>query len=292
MALLAVVAVQTAKLVLASNGVVMGGEPPFAVEFFDLRLLFADLLLLQGVGIIRMEIHNYPSWSISVEFWLYLLFALMTLALRSRTVRIVTSGAIVALCVAWFVAYWANAPEELRTLDTRGMPRGMLSFFQGVLLFHLYRRVGNRLEGGGPMLGLAQVAAVVLALWLVGRQQVLGTAQLAIPFAFALVVFLVLPDRGIGARLLQTRPMQWLGKHSYSIYLTHVPIITVLNWPGQVVPEPAKHLVGLFFLAAVFVTSVLTYRFVEKPWRDRGKVIADRIEAGGGFQRRGDAVSP
>ncbi len=290
-ALLAVVAVQTAKLVLADFGISVGNEPAFAVKFFDLGLLVADLLLLQGVGIIRMELHNYPSWSISVEFWLYALFALMTLAVRSSRVRIVASGLIVALCVGWFAVYWSYAAEELRTLDTRGMPRGMLSFFQGVLLYYLYRRVGGALARAGAALSLAQAGAVLLALWLVARQDVLGTAQLAVPFAFALVVFLLLPDRGLVAELLRTRPMQWLGKHSYSIYLTHVPVLTVLSWPGQAFPEPAKHVVGLIFVAAVFAVSVLTYRYLEKPWRDRGKAISDRIEAGGGFQRRGGEVS-
>jgi peptidoglycan/LPS O-acetylase OafA/YrhL len=290
-AILAVIAVQTAKLVLLNFGVAVGNEPPFSVKFFDLGLLVADLLLLQGVGIIRMEIHNYPSWSISVEFWLYLTFALLTLAVRSRLARIVASIVIVAASVAWFVVYWSYAAPELRTLDTRGLPRGLLSFFQGVLLYYLYRWIGDRLPAGGGLLGIAQVLSVALALWLVARQDVLGTAQLAIPFAFALVVFLILPDRGIVSDALQTRPMQWLGKHSYSIYLTHVPVLTLLSWPGQAFPEPAKHLVGLAFLAGVFGVSVLTYRYIEKPWRDRGKVIADRIETAGSFQRRGDAVS-
>ena len=43
--------------------------------------------------------------------------------------------------------------------------------------------------------------------------------------------------------------------------------------------------------SSVFVASALTYRYVEKPWRDRGKVVSDRIEAGGGSQRRGGALS-
>lgn len=290
-ALLAVVAVQTAKLVLANLGITVGAEPPFGVKFFDLGLLVAEMLLLQGLGIIRMELHNYPSWSISVEFWLYALFALMTLVLRSRRVRIVASAVIVALCVAWFVVYWSYAAVELRTLDTRGMPRGMLSFFQGVLLYYLFRHFGGALARSGRALGVAQVATVLLALWLVARQDVLGAWQLVIPFVFALLVFLILPDRGLVATLLQTRPMQWLGVHSYSIYLTHVPVLTVLSWPGQAVPEPAKHAIGLLYVAGVFAVSVLTYRYIEKPWRDRGKVISDRIEADGSFQRRGDAVS-
>jgi peptidoglycan/LPS O-acetylase OafA/YrhL len=126
----------------------------------------------------------------------------------------------------------------------------------------------------------------------VDRQHLLGTAQLAIPFAFALLVLLLVPDRGIVANLLQTRPMQWLGLHSYSIYLTHVTVLTILDWPGRAVPEPAKHLVGLFYLAAVFVASVLTYRYVEEPWRQRGRRLADRVEAGESFARQGDPRVP
>ena len=93
-------------------------------------------------------------------------------------------------------------------------------------------------------------------------------------------VLVLLPDRGVIANLLQTRPMQWLGLHSYAIYLTHASVQTVLDWPGRVVPEPAKHLVGLLFLVLVLVLSALCHRFVEVPWRDRGKRIAARIETG------------
>jgi peptidoglycan/LPS O-acetylase OafA/YrhL len=312
--LLAVIGIQTVKLVLAHQGIKLGREEPFDFEFFDLKLLGLDVLLLQGVGIIRKEIHNYPSWSISVEFWLYLMFALLMLAVRPRVARIGASALIVAMSVAYFLVYWSSAPEPLRTLDTRGLPRGMLSFFQGVLLFYFYRwfSTGSQAAGhpaarstdrpavhpagraapAGAMLGVAQVGAVFLALYLVDRQHLLGTWQLLIPFAFSLLVLLLLPDRGIIAGLLQTRPMQWLGLHSYSIYLTHVTVLTVLDWPGRAVPEPAKHLVGLLYLALVFGASALTYRYIEAPWRQRGKVLAERVEAGDSFARESDRAVP
>ena len=144
-ALLAVIGIQTAKLVLAHQGIRVGNEEPFGFEFFDLKLLGLDVLLLQGVGIMRKEIHNYPSWSISVEFWLYLMFALLMLAVRPRAARISRASLIVAH-VAWRTSSSTGlrAPEPLRTLDTRGLPRGMLSFFQGVLLFYFYRWFGQR----------------------------------------------------------------------------------------------------------------------------------------------------
>ena len=312
--LLAVVGIQTAKLILGHYGFKLGNEAPFDFEFFNLKLLVLDLLLLQGVGIMRMEIHNYPSWSISVEFWLYLMFALLMLAVRQRGARIVMSAAIVVMSLAYFLVYWSAVPPELQTLDTRGLPRGMLSFFQGVLLFYLYQRLADRLSGADATAGAdghlrspgagsarrlpsglvsaVQVAAAVLALYLVSRQPLLGTWQLVIPFSFTLLVLFLLPDRGVVAALLQTAPMQWLGQHSYSIYLTHVTVLTVLDWPGRVVPEPAKHLVGLVYVVLVFGLSALTYRYIETPWRERGKGIARRIETGGAFTGQVDPTSP
>jgi len=286
--LLAVVSVQTAKWAIGHFGITLGGMPPFAVDFFNPILLVLDVLLLQGVGILRLEIHNYPSWSISVEFWLYLIFALFVLGVRSRLLRITLSLLIVAGCLFHFVELWAQVAPELRTLDTRGLPRGLLSFFQGVLVYFLWSALGGesvacrRPDVDGPIaagvLSGLQLASAWLAFWLVGRQEALGVAQLAIPSAFALLTLTLLPDRGVVAAALNTRPMQWLGRHSYSIYLVHITVQTLLDWPGRVVPEPAKHLVGLLYLALVFGLAMLTYRYVEVPWRDYGKRIARRFE--------------
>jgi peptidoglycan/LPS O-acetylase OafA/YrhL len=277
-------AVQTAKWLLAQRGIVMGGVKPFAVPFFDADYLGLEILLLHGVGIVQRELHNYPSWSISVEFWMYLLFAVAMLLVRADRARMLLGAGIVTACIAWIAAGWSGAPAAAVTLDVQGMPRGLLSFFLGVLVHHGWLRLRATGLGGGlvrrPLvLGAVQLAAALLALALVARQPQLGIGQLVIPFAFALLVLVLLPDHGIVARGLQTRPLQWLGLHSYAIYLTHVTVQTVLDWPGRSLPEPAKHLIGLAFLATVLGLSALCYRFIEVPWRERGRRIAARIEA-------------
>jgi len=275
--LLAVLAVQSAKWLLASQGIHVGGEKPFAVPFFDLDYLGLELLLLQGVGLMTKQIHNYPSWSISVEVWMYLFFGVSMLLVRTRWLRVVFSMAIVALCLVHFISAWSSASAPV-TLDVQGLARGLLSFFLGVLVFYAWTWWPGR---SFVLPSLLQSAALLLALWLVGSQASLGAWQLAIPFSFAVLVFALLPDRGLVAAVLQSAPMQWLGVHSYAIYLTHVAVQTVLDWPGRVVPEPAKHLVGLAFIAGVLLMSVLAHRCVEVPWRERGKRVAARIEAGG-----------
>ncbi|MEO6270749.1 MAG: acyltransferase [Lautropia sp.] len=315
--ILAALGVQTAKWLLARHGVVLGGAAPFAVPFFDPGYFGLEVLLLQGVGILQMEIHNYPAWSISVEFWMYLVFGLVMMLVRTRWLRVAFSLAMVALCVAYFLRIWSSLAPAGVTLDVQGLPRGLLSFFLGVLSCHAWQWIGAGRARAAPTaptasvasvaptsdgraalgiaqvaaLGLAQVAAVGLALFLVGRQDQLGAAQLAIPFAFAGLLLTLLPDRGLIARWLQTRPMQWLGLHSYAIYLTHITVYTVLDWPGRVIPEPAKHLVGLLFVAVVLALSALCYRHIEVPWRERGKRIARRLEHGWAG-RRTPAANP
>ncbi|MGE0312458.1 MAG: acyltransferase family protein [Lautropia sp.] len=279
--------VQSTKLVLSWFGISTGINPPFAVDLFDLKVFILDLFLLQGMGIIRMEIHNFPAWSISVEFWMYLVFAVLFYWIRHAALRVLLSVAIVVACIVHFVDLWAVSPLAERSLDTRGLPRGMLSFFQGVLVFYAWQALPASFRAAlasgrhAPALGIAQVLALLATGWIVGAQAWLGNWQLATPTVFALLVLTLLADRGVVGSLLASAPLQWLGRHSYAIYLTHISVQTLLDWPGRAVPEPWKHFVGLLFVLLVFGLSMLCYRFVEVPWRERGKVVARRLEARG-----------
>jgi peptidoglycan/LPS O-acetylase OafA/YrhL len=74
--------------------------------------------------------------------------------------------------------------------------------------------------------------------------------------------------------------------------LTHVAVQILLDWTGRALPEPVKHLVGLVFVAAVLLLSVLAHLHVEVPWRERGKRIAARLEAGAGAPATVGAPAP
>ena len=77
-------------------------------------------------------------------------------------------------------------------------------------------------------------------------------------------------------RLFSTKVMQNLGDWSFSIYLTHQPLIFVLlKIPAMFgnssapppLDTPAAWVVCLIFVALTLVISSLTYRFVEVPAR-------------------------
>ena len=59
-------------------------------------------------------------------------------------------AAIVAACLAHFIAAWSS-PEVPATLDTHGLPRGLLSFFLGVLVYALAPSRKDRFDAAARM---------------------------------------------------------------------------------------------------------------------------------------------
>lgn len=280
-AIAAVIAVQGAKWAAAQAGIQLGGEPPFSSEFFSLPYLVLELLMLQGMGIMTVALHNYPSWSLSVEFWLYLVFAALFFLVRRRGLRLLLSAAIVLACLVHFLQPMDGLTHRPLAMDVHGLPRGLLSFFIGVLVWHGWTAIRSDSALLPSWLqGALQLVLGTLALLLVAHKPGLGAWVYAIPFVFGLWVWSLLPDRGLVAWLLQTRPLQWLGVHSYSIYLVHVTVLTFFDWPARKFDGPLKYGVVIAFILAVFITSAISYRWIEVPWRERGRRLAAKVEKG------------
>ncbi len=88
-------------------------------------------------------------------------------------------------------------------------------------------------------------------------------------FAFVAAVVVVVavhPAARLSHGVLASRPMIWIGKRSYGIYLWHWPIYLVTR-PGQDIPLTG---IPLFVLrvAITFGIAAFSYRFVEMPIRN------------------------
>ena len=76
------------------------------------------------------------------------------------------------------------------------------------------------------------------------------------------------------ARVLEMRPVAWLGSRSYSLYLTHLPVVLTIayvfkgwSWPGVV----------LIVLASLLMADVF-YRFVERPSTMLARTVGEAVE--------------
>ncbi|HEY2272492.1 MAG TPA: acyltransferase family protein [Jatrophihabitantaceae bacterium] len=87
--------------------------------------------------------------------------------------------------------------------------------------------------------------------------------------AFAAIVLIAIRcavrSGSLFGRVLDIRPVRWIGRRSYSIYIWHWPIAMVTR-PGLDVPGPVV-LVNLARFALILAVSALSYRFIELPLR-------------------------
>ncbi|MBE7941715.1 MULTISPECIES: acyltransferase [Ramlibacter] len=279
--LLCFVALETLKLAAGypqSAATAFTGEnQPFAV--------LTNLLLLQSLGLHHSLTWNGPSWSISTEFWTYLLFALAALWLGLRNSLLVGIALIAPLALSHL------SRSGMDTTYDWGLLRCVFGFALGVACERLYLASTTVAPGRAPSAGmtaveLATVAAVVLFV------SAAGTSALSFmaPFVFAVAVLVFAREGGWVSRLLRWGPLHTLGLLSYSIYLTHFLLVLLLPavvkrvlgqdlWTPMPLADGAwvmafgrndvqGTLLYALLLVATVAFSALTWRFVETPGRE------------------------
>ncbi|MBL1074770.1 acyltransferase [Nocardia sp. 2] len=75
------------------------------------------------------------------------------------------------------------------------------------------------------------------------------------------------------------RPLLFLGRISYSLYLIHALILDGPRWTTSVAGIPAPWLTLCTWVAAAILIAALTYRTIEKPFHNLGHRMIARIDA-------------
>lgn len=240
-------------------------------------------LFLQTVRLGPELTWNFPSWSISAEIWTYLVFALVAVMTAGRPGRRAAVAGIIVV-VAWVVLLVDPTGRGMISTDVFGIVRCFLGFFSGVVAEWLHRRgsfrtlIDGRAEVPTALAGLAIV-------WITASQ---AEARYAAPLVFMMLVFAHAGDRGLVSRFMATSPMQWLGRLSYSIYLTHLFLVAyVVPRLSQIVDGLTsgnvllrEAIVAAIYIALVMAFSLATWRFIELPGQRLAATIAARIGRG------------
>lgn len=90
-----------------------------------------------------------------------------------------------------------------------------------------------------------------------------------------MVIAACVQSRGIIARVLSAKPLVWVGKRSYSIYLWHYPLLLLMNPVANISDTPWwQYMVQVAIVVAV---AEFCYEFIETPFRKGalGKLVSD-----------------
>jgi len=241
----------------------------------SLAALGANVLLVHGLHTLSSLSWNLPSWSISCEFAVYILFGL--LALGGMLSRQLCVFVITPVCIALYGAL-ALSLGTLNASYDWGIVRAIGGFFLAPLLIVL----GRGVPAPSRALGLAEIAAAAGAIAIMAVATG-AMVVLVIPLLF-LAVCLLQTDEGPVARILQSAAIQYLGRISYSIYMVQMVVLlaasitlkrvfkvdwsTIDPWIGDVMV--------LAIAGGVVAAASVTFRLIEEPGRALGRLIAAR----------------
>jgi peptidoglycan/LPS O-acetylase OafA/YrhL len=231
--------------------------PPPGEAVPDPHSVVANALLVQNV--FPAATPNRSFWSIAIEAQLYVLFPLLLLVVRRR-------GAVVmAAAVTLLVALVGIAVPHIARLDafaTQSPPDLAALFALGMVAAGIVAAGERRRSWPWAWFALAAAAPVLATIWWQGSVWTLDSllwVDIALGPAIAcLLAALVTGRPALLVRLLDTRPLRSLGLSSYSLYLTHGPIVVVLY--EKVVAGRVGH-GGPSFLLALAVVVPATVLF-------------------------------
>jgi peptidoglycan/LPS O-acetylase OafA/YrhL len=227
----------------------------------------ADIPMVQNWG--PWNTVNLPSWSISAEFFSYLLFPFLVsffLYRSPRTFAIAGSLCVAALTALFVYAIEYNDPLKLFD-DTIGIPslvRCVSEFSLGLVAYRaLSTPLGTTVRNSPWMAYILGGALFILFL--------MRFTDLAIILLIPFFIIALSGRDNLISQFLGSRPMEYLGVLSYSIYLLHYLFNAPLGWFDRFARHHGSrhsHSVAtLLVLPLLFAVSTLTYRFIERPGR-------------------------
>lgn len=260
---------------LATIALLKGVDPEssragyFLLDNNDGEHFLLNLLMLNQSGLQEGWSFNTPSWSISSEFIVNIIFLLFIGAgARVRVVLGVCSA--VALAVAYYMtgAQLIQGDLVLGFIDTN-LARCILGFGIGVSIYlgldrlnFGYWLVARHLRT--TVLGIGFIGAFVVIMIASERQPPVWHYLVSIFISAGCVCFV--PYTQIFRNALAVKPLVYLGDISYSVYLVHYPVqIALYATATRYMDESIllSPITFLTYLGVVLGISALTHRHVE-----------------------------
>ncbi|MTJ84223.1 MAG: acyltransferase [Telmatospirillum sp.] len=202
----------------------------------------SNLFLLQALHLHQVATWNSPSWSISTEFYTYLIFAVFVVAAHRRTAAAVTVAALISIFGATVVLFFSR--HQIDTTFDFGFFRCLYGFFCGVIAYFIANRAARRISLGPTAATGTELGACIAVVAFVTKAG-LGPASLFAPLVFMTAVIVFSFEAGLLSRMLSAPPFAFLGRLSYTMYIAHAFFLVLA---GRVMRVAQTRLEGLTYI--------------------------------------------
>jgi peptidoglycan/LPS O-acetylase OafA/YrhL len=241
----------------------------FGRSVVSVCLFTSNIFFNREIGYFTSNTETWPlihTWSLAVEEQFYLLFPILLLFSRALSTRslILLLAALSAVSVGW--ADWQSRVDpqsDFYLLPTRAWELGF-----GAIVALIPRdklALDSRLSDALSLIGLSLLACAIF--YFRPDMPLPGLWSLAPAGGSALLIAFATAETKCG-RWLGARPLVGLGLVSYSAYLWHQPLFAFARFRFAV---PAGGWLMLASSAVAFAMAWASWRFVERPFRDRAR---------------------
>jgi len=285
-----------ARRILPALFVVMAACVPFAYSLLspdDLKdfaqslaaiALFCSNVLFWGEsGYFDTQAELKPllhTWSLAVEEQFYVVYPLLLLAAwrlgRNCLLAMIGVISVVSLC---------TSVVEVRDYPTAAfylLPSRAWQLLVGAITAFAtgqWKRVADRSPSGrlaGEAVGWGGLAMILTALFTFDERTPFPGLNAALPTLGTALVLLAATERTQVGRVLAWRPLVGLGLISYSAYLWHQPLFAFTKH-ALLADLPTG--LAIVLCALTLVLAMLSWRYIEQPFRDRSVVSRGAVFA-------------
>lgn len=248
----------------------------------SLRSFWEHVFLLQAIlPLGDILTFNPPSWSISVEFYTYLLFGLITLKIGEGHVWTYL-GIHAAMTLMLVSGHFDDFQWLLRCIS---------GFFLGCATSHFMKN-----KDAGVHWLASECLVVIMVVFVYFKPAEIFDYLIITWLSAALILSIVLKRAGQVGPISHVFRLPWLiyaGTLSYTIYMSHSAVLWftnqlaryVLHWPEQFVAGSFKPqgallpaiAMSVFSFALVIVVSMAVTRWVENPSRQYFRRLASGL---------------
>ncbi len=225
---------------------------------------------------------NAPAWSISIEYYMYMIF-FVTLLFRQKLKYVIWF----VISLTFFILMLTGSEIAEFVL------RGLSSFFAGALTYLVYKNIESSLEKiPRYFFIILEVMLLILVGYMISSNVEYKALVMSLLFSLQVLIFAF--EKGWVSSLLKQKPFLYFGKLSYSIYMIHVIIVFNILWvfimidklfDTKLIPiidnmpyvdlglPLYNNILVLSIVAGVIFISGFTYKFIEQKGQSLGKDI-------------------
>ena len=232
-----------------------------------------NLTLTDSWGIYSKGSWNAPAWSLSAEWFIYLLYPFIAFMLiREETVKYYLK-LLITISMIFFVLNLDDSNTTEIDDGAGGLIRVTFGFITGCILFNFYK---NNVLKKLPWDIIGILTFIIMFMSQITLPDETMIVNVISYICITIFVYSLVYSRNILKFIFANKLSVYLGKISFAIFLLHMPVMKILghNFRAEFINlvednnQPDMILYLLISLAILLIFSSLCYHLIENPCRN------------------------